>query len=556
MQKARPGAAEDRPTTTIRSRRISEEAAILGVLFGAGLVAVAALFRPWNTPAIGFDSAASVLYFDRLGAHQSLEAFVGSTPKPLMTLLYGVAFNLFHDWRLVSVLATVEFPVMLVAAAALGWRTAGPVAAGMTAFGLIGCRLLLLDGALTYANPWAILFWTLAGLALTAKSPRYGLAGAALFLAALMRVETFVVLAVAAIVLASWRLLPARWIPGGSRPPARAALLMLGALALPVMILHDWLLTSNGFFWLDVSSIVSRSAPSTVETPLQVARDLVQHYSGAWPLALLSAVAVVDLVRRRRTAVLLGLIACGPGVLALLELLALRNTYVSYRYTIPADAALIFAAAIGADALVRVLVRALAAAARRRDAFPAALARMATGERARDRLAAAVGAVAIGALTAVVLVRPYGLSRGTLANIDDYRALQANYERLEPEIADALRALPDQPVWSLADNQQPHAGPPPRLYGPPLLNARIAIDLGLPFWAVWDGSPIQGDPSTLQVTVPAIVYIDANEGGDPPADDLPLEVDRVTRVGHVTVQPLVALPSAGLWVVEVSPAGN
>ena len=58
---------------------------------------------------------------------------------------------------------------MLVAAAALGWRTAGTVAAGMTAFGLIGCRLLLLDGALTYANPWAILFWTLAGLALTGE---------------------------------------------------------------------------------------------------------------------------------------------------------------------------------------------------------------------------------------------------------------------------------------------------------------------------------------------------------------------------------------------------
>ena len=45
-------------------------------------------------------------------------------------------------------------------------------------------------------------------------------------------------------------------------------------------------------------------------------------------------------------------------------------------------------------------------------------------------------------------------------------------------------------------------------------------------------------------------------GGGPPAYDLPLEVDRVTRVGHVTVEPLVSLPSAGLWVVEVSPAGN
>ena len=522
--------------------RISDKTATLAVLFGIGLVAAAAIYRPWNTPAIGFDSTASVLFFDRLAAHQTLEAFVGSTPKPLMTLVYGLAFNLFHDWRLVSVVATVEFAAMVVAVAALAWRTSGPVAAGAAVFGLLGCELLLLDGALTYANPWAILFWALAGLALTETSPRFGLAGFALFLATLMRAETILILALAAVVLVAWRLLPRRWIPGGSRPPMRATLLLVGFLALPVMILHDWLLTSNGFFWLDVSAIASRADPSSVETPLQVARDLARHYAEAWPLALPAVVAVIDLVRRRRYVVLLGLVACGPGVLAFLELLAFRNVYVSYRYTIPADATLILAAALGSDAIVRFL----AGLARQRDAF---------GGRRRDRLAVVVAAVAIGAVISAALVRPYGLDSATLATIDGYRALQTNYERLLPTITAAEAALPDRPTWALADNQNYFTGPPPRLYVPPLLSARIAIDLGLPIWAVRAG-PLRGDPSVLQVALPAIAYIDARQGGDPPDQDRPFEVDRTTRVGNVIVEPIVALPGEGLWVVKLSPTAD
>ena len=555
MQNSEPLPARDQPAISkarpIR-HRISEKTAILVALFGICLVAVAILYRPWNTPAIGLDSAASVLYFDRLVSHQTLEAFVGSTPKPFMTLLDGLAFNVFHDWRLLSIVATIEFPVMLAAGAALAWRTSGPVAAGMAAFGLIGTQLLLLDGALTYATPWAILFWVLAGLALTGSSPRYGLAGIALFLAMLMRIETLTILAVATVALGAWRFLPTRWTPDGSRPPARAILLVFGFVALPVMILHDWLLTSNGLFWLDVSSIVSRADPASVATPAQLGRDLAQHYLAVWPLVVLAGVAVFDLVRRRRAVVLLGLIACGPGVLALLELLALRSTYVSYRYTIPADAALVLAAAIGADALVR----SLAAVARRGRTLPNAMARLVAGERFRDRLAVAAAAVAIGAIISVALVRPYGLSHGTLTTIDGYRALQANYERLLPTIAGAARALPDQPIWTVADNQHYDAGPPPRLYVPPLLNVRIAIDLGLPIWAVRSGSPLRGDPSTLRVAVPAIVYIDVRQGGNPPGEDQPLEVDRVTRVGHVIVEPLVALPSEGLWVVQLNPTGD
>ncbi|MGD0861467.1 MAG: hypothetical protein ABSA21_01730 [Candidatus Limnocylindrales bacterium] len=528
-------------------------AAILVGLFGVLLIAVAVLYRPWSTPAIGYDAASSVLYFDRLAAHQPLEGFVDTTPKPFLTLLYGVAYNLVHDWRLVAILSTIEFPLMLAAAAALAWRTSGPVAAGMTAFGLLGCQRLLLDGALTYANPWAILFWLLAGLALTATSPRYGLAGAALFLAALMRVETFIILAVAAVALAAWRVIPAYWIPGRSRPPARAILLLLGVTALPVMILHDWLLTGDGFFWFDVSSIMSRAVPSAVETPLQLTRDLIQHYAGAWPLALLAAVAVFDLVRRRRLVVLLGLIACGPGVLALLELLAFGHTYVSYRYTIPADAALIFGAGIGADATAR----ALAKIAGQRRPLPERIARMVAGERGRDPLALAAAAVAIGAVAAVAFVSPYGpLDRETWRTINNYRALQAHAERVLPTIAGAVQALPNPPTWTVTDVLQVDTGPPPRLYVPAQLVPRMAVDLGLPVWAIRGGSPVRSQPSILRVAVPTIVYIDVHQGTDAPGDDQPLEVDRVSRVGYVTVEPLLVLPSDGLWVVELRPIGT
>jgi hypothetical protein len=60
----------------------------------------------------------------------------------------------------------------------------------------------------------------------------------------------------------------------------------------------------------------------------------------------------------------------------------------------------------------------------------------------------------------------------------------------------------------------------------------------------------------LQVVLPAIAYIDARQGGDPPDQDRPFEVDRTTRVGRVIVEPIVALPGEGLWVVKLSPAGG
>jgi len=148
------------------------------------------------------------------------------------------------------------------------------------------------------------------------------------------------------------------------------------------------------------------------------------------------------------------------------------------------------------------------------------------------------------------------LGSSAVASINGYRALQASYERLLPTIAGAVQRLPDRPTWVLADNQTYLSGPPPRLYVPPLLTPRAVIDLGLPMWAVRNGSPFTGDASSFQIAETAIAYIDVNEGGDPPSFDLPLEVDRVTRVGHVIVAPLLADSGDGLWILELIPADS
>ncbi len=534
------------------------DAAILLAVFAAGLVAVVLAYRPLGTPAIGFDSAASVLYFDRIAAHRPLEAWVSTTPKPFVTLLFGVAFNLTHDWRALSILATLEYPVMLAAAAALALRAGGPVAAGMTAAGLLGSYLLFEDGALTYATPWAILFWVAAGLALTSRSPRYGLAGIALFLGALARVETFVILGLAAVALGVWRFAPARLLGEILRPPRRAALLLVGFAALPVMILHDWLLTGNGLFWMDVSTIVSKAVPTVVMSPTQLTSTMVDHFAGTWTrlaLLVLFASGVLDLARRRQTVVLIGLAACGPGVLAFLEFLAFRNTYVSGRYLIPVDAAVVFGAAFGAQALVTSALAALTA----RRAGPSPVARVmgaAAAGRPGIRVVAAGGWAIVGAIVAVALIRPYGpISQDTRGTVNGSIALQADVQLALPTISAAMDGLPDRPAWILTDVERPNQGPPPRLWVPALLVPNVAVDMGLPVWSVRGGSPIGGDPAGLTVTVTTIVYVDRDHGGNAAQDDAPFEVDHVVQVGKTTITPLLSLPDRGLWVVRLSPAG-
>lgn len=557
MQERRQGKRANSPGKPFAAGlRLPQRALVLFGVFAVGLIAAAIVYKPLGTPAIGYDSAASVLYFDRIAAHQPLEGWVASTSKPLCTLIDGLAFNLTRDWRSLAVIATVEYAFMLVAVAALAWRTSGPVAAGLAAAGLLGSSLLFNDGSLTYATPWAILFWALAGLALTGRSPRYGLAGVALLMGALMRFETLFIVGLAVAALGAWRLAPAEWLGDIPRPPRRAALLLIGLAALPVMLLHDWLLTGNAFFWLDVSAIVSKAVPAAVESPARLAQTLGNHFAGNWARLLMLALAAVgtyDLFRRRQIAVLLGLAACGPGVIAFLEFLALRNTYVSGRYTIPADAAVVFAAAVGAQALV-VMATGAARRIRKSPSRPVDAEETAAAH-GRFGPFAAIGWVLAGAVIAIVIVRPYGpVAKDTRATVYASIALQADARLAMPTIQKALDG--DRPAWILTDVEKPNQGPPPRVWVPSLLVPKAAVDLGLPVWSVGSGSPITGNPSGLAVTVNTIVFIDRDQGGDIAQDIAPFEVDRALTVGGTTITPLLSLPEQGIWVVLLSPAAS
>jgi len=541
-------------------------AAVLVGIFVLGLVAVAATFRPLGTPAIGFDAASSVLYFDRLASGQRLEAWVATTSKPLQTLLDGALYSVFGDWRSLSVVGTVEYAAMVALAAALAWRVAGPVAAGLAGVGLIGSAQLLEDGALAYATPWAVLLWAIAGLALArgasgsvgggadrgtgtasgvgAGGRRWSVAGFALLLAALLRIETFLILGMAAVALAAWAALGGRR-PGIERPPRAAALVLVGFGALPILCLHDWLLTGRPLYWLDVSSIVSTAISDSVKSAPELFKQLAGHYAGS-PARLaaltLAVLGLVDLLRRRQWAVAAGLLAIGPGLVAFLELLALRHTYVSTRYQIPGDVAVVFGAAIGADAVARV------ALARATLARAGATARMQAGSLPR-----AAGAALAGAAIAVLIASPFGpINTDVRSSIDQSIALQSNARDALPEIRAAVDALSDRPARVLTDVEKPNSGPQPRLYVPALLVPQMAVELDLPVWAVHEDTPNAGNLPAARLTEPLVVYVDLDAGGGAQTTD-PVRTLADGLPGNVRIATLWSDESRGLWVLEVSP---
>lgn len=117
---------------------------LVAILAGlVGVIVVALVIRPLDTTTIDPDAAASVLYFQRLVAGQRLEAFVPTTPKPLLTLVDGTTWSLLHDWRALTWETLLAFGVAVILA--VRWLDgvgrslvaeprlrfiAGPVAAG------------------------------------------------------------------------------------------------------------------------------------------------------------------------------------------------------------------------------------------------------------------------------------------------------------------------------------------------------------------------------------------------------------------------------------------
>jgi hypothetical protein len=488
-------------------------------------VAVGLLVRLPGPAILDPDEHASVLYFDRLVAGERLEEPLLSAPKPLLTVVHGLAWQVAHDWRLLAAVTVAAFALAVVCLARAAGRLGGPAAAAAVLLAVAGSGPLVLQAARGNSVVFALAGWSAALDALTSgpRPPRegpgadgsgaaWGVAAGALALAGLARAETWLLLPLAA----GWGLL-AWWRGRGDR---RALLLVL-PLAVPLLWLgHDWLLTGDPLYSLRVPGRYTDLLTGRQVIPPGDWLALVGRRYAPDPLLLgLAAVGVVWLVRRRAWVWLGFLAVTGVGVLALLGLEAWRGTYVSWRYFDPADLAVRLAAAFGAAALAS-----------------AAAGRLA-GRWGRAGLTATAAAVA-----AVLLA---GAACWPLAPTDpDVGSTLDRGGRLSANTATAIAVL--APVAARPGGVVTVSGPQ---------RVRVAVELDLPLGRARDlflATLVTPLDRALQGS--DAVFHDA-DGDQPVRRFAPLSTTTPTRVGEVRLVPLRTDPRRGLYVHRVEGPG-
>ena len=532
-------------------------------------MATVALVRLPGPAVLDPDEHAAALYFDRLAAGQRLEEPLLSAPKPLLTVVHGLAWTVAHDWRLLAALTVAAFALAVVCLARAAGRLAGWPAAAAAAVAVAGSGPLVLQAARGNSLVFALAGWSLALDALTRPPPglaagpagtaggpvrpaggparwgtpagrgaaarddvptaragraapaaraRWGLAAAALALAALARVE-------------GWLLLPAAAAYGALawRRGERRAALLLVPLAVPLLWLaHDWLLTGDPLYALGVPErYTDLVAGREVVAPASWLALVWRRYA-ADPLLLALAVGgAVWLARRRAWVWLAGLGVAGVGVLTLLGFEAWRGTYISWRYYDPADVAVRLAAAVTAARL--------ATAAASRLATATGAARLPSATRHPS------GATWVGATVAAALL--VGAACWPLAPWDPgVDATLDRDTRLSANAATAIGVL--RPVAGEAGTVVAVSGPQ---------RVRVALELGLPLHRVRDlFLAARAAPLDRALSGTAAVFHDAD--GDRPAERFaPLSVTAPTTVGTVELEPLRTDPGRGLYVHRVSP---
>ncbi len=502
----------------------------LGVL-AIFLVAAATAFfvvRPFHAGQVGYDAAASVLYFDRIVAGRRLELFISVTPHPLLTLVYGVIHDVTGDWRPISWLAISVYALAIALCSRLVARLSGVVAGAFVAAALISYNGLLDDTSAAYAVEWAFLFWVVAALAVTSSNPRFGWAGVALCLAGLARYETVVLDGVIAVGLLGW-LINSR--AGRTTMPRSAWLLLGGFASVPIQMVHDWLLAGNPLYSLAVPDLGSQGlAP---EGPIYVLIFLARNLQSMAPLVALAAIGGVRLIQQRRWAVLAGLIAIGPGICAFLLWLGFRGTHVSGRYVYPVDLAVIVAAAVGFGFLrVERIV--------------------AQGLRHQKPLARFAGVVSMGVIGAIALSPTFAPLDPTLtAKIRQNLVLHENADRARLAIDRALAAIPGVRDWPTSVHPDTSTlSMPPALLVPVLLGPQLAVDHSLPMTEIVGST---GPALSTDGTYPApgqIVYHDPRDD-NPPAAYHFLEVQVPTVDGRIFLVPILSDPIHRLWLVSI-----
>ncbi|HEV8163571.1 MAG TPA: hypothetical protein VGR74_03830 [Actinomycetota bacterium] len=532
-------------------------------------VATAALVRLPGPAVLDPDEHAAALYFDRLIAGQRLEEPLLSAPKPLLTVVHGLAWTVGHDWRLLEALTVAAFALAVVCLARAAGRLAGWPAAAATTVAVAGSGPLVLQVARGNSRVFALAGWSVALDALTRPGPGaarvparaagaptdpgaatgdgaptdpaastsgaapgagaaapgapllgapggrrgWGLAAAALALAALARVEGWLLLPLAAAYGAlAWR-----------RGERRAALLLLPLAAPLLWLAHDWLLTGDPLYALGVPERYTDLVAGRDVVPPAGWLALVGRRYAADPLLLaLAAGGVVWLARRRAWVWLAGLAVASVGVLTLLGLEAWRGTYISWRYFDPADIAVRLSAAIAAARL------ATAAAARLAATVPG---RVPSG-------AAWVGATVGAVLLVAVACWPLApRDPGVDSTLDRDTRLSAN----TAAAVAVLRPVAEEPGTIVA------------VSGPQ--RVRVALELELPLDRVRDlFLATRTAPLDRALAGTAAVFHDA-DGDRPPERFAPLSVTTPTTVGTVTLEPLRTDPGRGLYVHRVKPNG-
>ncbi len=509
--------------------------------FGAFVIA-AELVRPFTAGPVGFDSAASVIHFQRIASGRTLEAFVTATPKPLLTLVYGGLHELTGDWRSISWATIAAFAVAVGLASRIAWRLAGPAAAVATVVGLVGTTLLLEDVVISYAVPWALVGWLVAALAVLGPRPRPLVAGLALMAASLARLETLVVVAVIAIALAGMTLVRLR------RDRSTAGIrrwwgVLLGAAAVPVMLVHDLLLTGDPWFWMSVSARYSAADPDSVRSPLEIAGFLTARYLGMPLLLALGSVGVIWLARVRQWPILVGLVGLGPGVAAFLVVMAARGTYVSNRYVAAIDLALVLASGVGFVAAWMIVERRLLRPG------PVDEPR---GASATIRIVTAIGMAA--AVAVVASWPPAVLDQELRSRAYSVRTQAEHADAVVPVLGCGLDAIPGSRDLPPAD--APMADDPREavVLVAGLLRPRLAVDLALPLGKVIGTPAAWLEPGDSFLPAGNLVFHD-RLGDRPPEAFTILEGSQPVVVDGTSLTPLVADPASGVWVQWIQRSG-
>jgi hypothetical protein len=483
------------------------------------------------------DSAASVLYFERIVHGQRLEAFVPTTPKPLLTVVYGLLWSATADWR-APTLATIGAGSLAVALAArLAGRLAGMGASAVIVVGLLAWPDFREEVANANSFVWALALWLLAGLLMTADRPRPWPAGAVLLLAGLARTETIWILAaIAACVV----VVGLRALRGGDRSALHTAWpLLLGALFVPVSCLHDWLLTGRPLYWLSVpSGYTALEAPGQASIPpLTTIEGQAAYYTPAAALVCLAVAGLLWLILSRRLALAFVLVSLVGGVLLALIYLAWKAVLLDPRYYQEADAPILLLAAVGTAASVTWVVE-----------------HVIGGGPARQcgrRLAAAAAATVL-ALGVVVVDVPHEPLEPQLAGpVAGYSALEPQIPTLRTILAGAAGGVVD-----VAGVDYPVADPRScRVFVPRPFVPLISVETGAPVDALGDSFLAfrRGEYGVLHPGqyVLHIAAVDGRGGVYAPFEHSGGTVLAVAPGRTVLISPVYENVEGGVWLVRI-----